>query len=198
VFLQRIGGDSAQQLTNTGAQECCPVWSPDGHTLAIAEFTSRGGLSLMRRDDNGTWSSPEPLLPRGFLHSWSPDGRTIAVATGRTIRGGFQSERLELVPLDRSEPRVLYAVRDTVSDPIVEDATWSPDGKGIYFKSHDPLGAASFWYIPVTGGRPRLLVRFEDPARSSFRANFGTDGSHFYFTINIRRGDVWVAEVSQP
>jgi dipeptidyl aminopeptidase/acylaminoacyl peptidase len=119
------------------------------------------------------------------------------VATGRTIRGALQAERLELVPVDSGAPTVLYAVRDTINDPSVGDPTWSPDGKGLYFKSHDVNGRASFWYVPVSGGRPRLLVRFDDPDRPSFRFNFGTDGKRFFFAINDRQSDIWVAEVSK-
>ena len=196
VMLQRLSDAAVQQLTNTAAQECCPTWSPDGRTLASAEFSGEGGIFLMRRDSTGAWGPRRPLLRRGFLHTWSPDGRVIAVASGRTIRGAFQSERLELVPLDGSEPTLIYAVTDTVNDPFVGDPAWDPDGRRIFIKSHDMEGRASIWSLPVSGGRPRLLVRFDDPARPSFRFNFGTDGERFYFAINDRQSDISVAEVS--
>ncbi|HSA55407.1 MAG TPA: hypothetical protein VLE53_06860, partial [Gemmatimonadaceae bacterium] len=105
--------------------------------------------------------------------------------------------RLELVPAHGGDPRVLYAVRDTVNDPLVGDPTWSPDGRRIFFKSHDRQGRASFWDIPATGGRPRLLVRFDDPGRQSYRANFGSDGVRFFFSINDRQSDISVAEVGR-
>ena len=137
------------------------------------------------------------LLPRGFLHVWSPDGSLIAVSSGRTIRGALQTERLELLSLKSGETRTLYEVRDTLNDPSVGDQTWSPDGKGLYFKSHDAMGRASLWYIPISGGRPRLLVRFDDPERPSYRFNFGTDGKRFVFAINDRQSDIWVAEANR-
>jgi Tol biopolymer transport system component len=196
IMLQRLSDGAVQQLTNTAAQECCPSWSPDGRTLASADFSGEGGIFLMRRDSTGAWGPRRPLLRRGFLHTWSPDGRAIAVASGRTIRGAFQSERLELVPLDGSEPMVLYAVKDTVHDPLVGDPAWAPDGSRIFIKSHDVEGRASIWSLPVSGGRPRLLVRFDDPERPSARFNFGTDGERFYFTINDRQSDISVAEVN--
>ena len=197
VFVRRLRDGATQQITNTAAEECCPVWSPDGRTLSTSQFAGEGGLFLMHRDSSGTWGPRRTLLPRGFLASWSPDGTTIAVATGRTIRGAFQAERLELVPVDGSEPRVLYAVRDTVSDPLVGDPTWSPDGRRLFIKSHDSQGRASFWDIPVSGGRPRLLVRFDHPGRQSYRANFGSDGRRFFFSVNDRQSDISVAEVSR-
>jgi Tol biopolymer transport system component len=197
VMVQRLGDGAAQAVTNTPAQECCPAWSPDGRALSSAVFSGDGGIFLMRRDSTGAWGPRRLLLPRGFLHAWSRDGRAIAVANGRTIRGAFQSERLELVPLDGGEPRELYAVRDTVNDPLIGDPVWSRDGSRIYFKSHDMEGRASIWELSSSGGRPRRLVRFDDPARPSYRANFGTDGERFFFTINDRQSDISVAEVNR-
>lgn len=83
------------------------------------------------------------------------------------------------------------------ADPVPESPLWSPDGVTLYFKSHDAQGRASFWSVPATGGRPRLLVRFTDPARPSNRFDFASDGKRFYFTIDDRQSDIWVAEVKQ-
>ena len=47
----------------------------------------------------------------------------------------------------------------------------------------------------ATGGRSRLLVRFDDPAKPSFRPQWATDGRRFYFTINDRQSDIYVAEL---
>jgi len=56
-------------------------------------------------------------------------------------------------------------------------------------------GGASFWAIPVMGGHPRLPVRFVDPAKPSHRSAWATDGRRFYFTINDRQSDIYVAEL---
>jgi Tol biopolymer transport system component len=195
IYVQPVDGGAPRQLTRTPAQECCAQWGPDGRALTFALFAREGGIAVVRRDSAGRWGEPQARLPRGFLHRWSPDGRTLAVATGGTIRGSLQSERLELVPMDSGEATVVYAVRDTLNDPVVGDPTWSPDGQGIYIKSHDVAGRASFWYVPLSTGRPQLLVRFDDPDRPSFRGNFAADRERFYFAINDRQSDIWVAEV---
>jgi hypothetical protein len=49
--------------------------------------------------------------------------------------------------------------------------------------------------MPVAGGRPRLLLRFDDPARPSNRFEFASDGARFYFTLEDRQSDIWVAEI---
>ena len=196
VIVQRLSDGHAEQITATTADECCPTWSPDGDVLATSKFDSEGGIFIMRRDAAGRWGAPVPRLPRGFLHSWSPDGRHIAVASGRSIRGTDHSERLELVRPDSGDPVTLYAVKDTVNDPSVGDPHFTADGTGIYFKSHDALGRASLWLQSIAGGRPRLLVRFDDLTRPSFRPNFTTDGKRFYFAINNRESDIWVADLT--
>jgi len=50
--------------------------------------------------------------------------------------------------------------------------------------------------VPVEGGSPRLLVRFDDPQRPSLRREFATDGVRFFFTIAQDESDVWIAQVS--
>jgi len=38
-------------------------------------------------------------------------------------------------------------------------------------------------------------VRFDDPARPSYRFHWATDGRRFYFTINDRQSDIYVVEL---
>ena len=79
--------------------------------------------------------------------------------------------------------------------PPGDQAEWSPDGRTLYYKAHDSLGRASFWSVSAAGGRPRLLVRFTDLSRPSSRRDFATDGRRFYFAIEDRQSDVFVAEL---
>jgi hypothetical protein len=71
----------------------------------------------------------------------------------------------------------------------------SEDGRTLYFKSHDAQGQASLWAVPLSGGRPRLLVRFDAGLGSSNRPDFATGAGRFFFTIEDRQSDIWVAEV---
>ena len=80
--------------------------------------------------------------------------------------------------------------------PQVEQPLWGPDGRTIYFKSHDADGLASFWSVPMTGGTPRLLVRLDDPERQSYRAGWSLGRDRIYFPIEDRQSDVWVMDVT--
>ena len=82
--------------------------------------------------------------------------------------------------------------------PAAAQVVWGLDGRTIYFKAHDALGRASFWSVNPDGGDPRLLVRFPDPDRQSSRRDFATDGVRFFFAIEDRQSDVFVAELLRP
>ena len=69
-----------------------------------------------------------------------------------------------------------------------------PDGRTLYYKSHDALGSASFWAVTLPGGRPRVLVRLPDPNRQSVGSAFAVDAHRFYFPIEDRQSNIWVAE----
>jgi Tol biopolymer transport system component len=73
---------------------------------------------------------------------------------------------------------------------------WSKDGVTLYYLAFDAKGLASFWSVPVTGGRPKLLVKFDDPSRQTTRREFATDGEKFYFTLARYESDIWVADLS--
>jgi hypothetical protein len=66
----------------------------------------------------------------------------------------------------------------------------------IYFKAYDSKRQSSIWAIPVDGGAPQLLVRFDDPAHRSLRREFATDGKRFFFTISGEESDLWAMELT--
>ena len=74
-------------------------------------------------------------------------------------------------------------------------AHWSRDSRTLYFKSEDARGNAAFWAIPVTGGTPRLLIRFNDPTRPASRPEWFIGKGRMYFAIQDRQSDIWVMEV---
>jgi hypothetical protein len=49
--------------------------------------------------------------------------------------------------------------------------------------------------MPLSGGVPRLLVRFDDPLRPSFRPEFATDGERLFFTVGSQESDLWVMDL---
>ncbi|HEU4564940.1 MAG TPA: protein kinase [Gemmatimonadaceae bacterium] len=186
IFLLPLGGGPVRQLTRSPHQLAMANWSPDGTALALFSMAT-GEVLVMRRDRRGRWGAPRFTGGRGWRAEWSPDGRTIAFVSPTDGRIG-------IVPADSGAPRYPYVPGD--GDPLAELALFAPSGRELYFKSHDAYGRASFWSVPAAGGRPRLLARFDDPAWSSNRFDFASDGERFYFTVEDRQSDVWVAEIA--
>jgi eukaryotic-like serine/threonine-protein kinase len=186
IFLLTLGGGAPRQLTRSSRHQFAMAnWSPDGNALSFFDLRDADVL-VMRRDRGGVWHAPRVVARNAWRAEWSPDGHTIAYVSPT-------DGRIELVPSDSGTVRALYSPR--TGDPLAELALFSANGRELYFKSHDSFGRASFWSIPISGGRPRRLVRFNDPAWSSNRFDFASDGRRLYFTVENRQSDVWVAEV---
>jgi len=190
IEVKPLDGSPVEQVTNTPAQESYPVWSPDGRALLFFDQAAPTGAYVTRRDANGAWSPPKLLASPAGGPEWSPDGREIAYLSRAA---STQPIQLMVMPAEGGSSRRVYDV--TATAPMAERERWSPDGRTLYYKSHDSQGHASLWSVSAAGGRPGLLVRFTNLDRPSNRSDFATDGKRFYFTIEDRQCDVYVAEL---
>ncbi len=191
IFVKRLDIPRLDQVTATPSQESFPAWSPDGRAIAfLDQFVENGvarGAFLVRRTDDGGWGTPVLLRAGTSRVSWSPDGRFIAYALRGTV---------EVLPIDSRVPRLVYAPAASGVDPAARSVQIGPDGRTLYFKSHDDRGRASLWSIPVTGGAPRRLLTLDDPARPSSRSEFAVDRDRLYFAIEDRRSNIWITDVT--
>jgi hypothetical protein len=58
-----------------------------------------------------------------------------------------------------------------------------------------PGERAGTWSVPLSGGEPKLLVRFDDPAKEPYPDWWATDGERFYFSLGEFEADAWVMEL---
>jgi serine/threonine-protein kinase len=196
IEIKPLDGGPVERVTATPAQESYPRWSPDGRLLFFYDQLEPYAGYVVHRDGNGRWSTPELVArsARGF--DWSPDGRSIAYISMEYADTGAKSATagpLMVVPAEGGSARKM--LEPTATEPPADDCLWSPDGRTLYYKAHDAEGRASFWSVSAEGGAPRLLVRFSDPARQSRRKDFAMDERRFFFAIEDRESDVFVAEV---
>ncbi|MCX6575028.1 MAG: protein kinase, partial [Candidatus Aminicenantes bacterium] len=190
LFLMAADGGKVRQLTEDPAQERYPDWSPDG--LQLVFYSDKSGRQelyvLSRKNKDSSWQAPRQLtFDGGETGKWSPDGRFIAYISGVSLR---------VIPAEGGEPRTLVESKDPALLPVPSFPAWSKDGRTIYYIAYDAEQHASFWSVPVSGGKPKLLVRFDDPTRQSSREEFATDGERFYFTLAKYESDIWVADLS--
>jgi eukaryotic-like serine/threonine-protein kinase len=189
IVVKRLNGQRLDQVTATPSQESSPAWSPDGRSLAfLDQFSKNGGAFLVRRDPGGGWSAPVPLRAGTSRVSWSPDGRFVTYAVGGNV---------EVLPIDSRVPELVYAPVTPGVDPAARSVQFGPDGRTLFFKSHDDHGLASLWSIAVGGGKPRRLITLDDPARPSSRSEFAVDRQRLYFAIENRGSTIWVTDVTE-
>ena len=202
IFTRTLDGGPLQQVTASPSHESYPIWSPDGRAIAFVDQSLENGLMtrglfVVRRDGTGRWSQPVGLAKGvgsrtkgigGLRCAWLPDGLAVAIPRN----GG-----IELIAADGGPARVVYAPAPASTHPEVKGVAVSEDGRTLYFKSHDSEGRASIWGVPTAGGGPRLLVRFSDPSRVSIRADFAAGAGRFFFTLEDRQADIWMAEITR-
>ena len=72
---------------------------------------------------------------------------------------------------------------------------WARDGETIFFRAWAPDERAGIWSVPLSGGEPELLVRYDDPARLPLRLEWSADEDGFFFALTEFESDVWVMEL---
>ena len=194
LHVMTAEGGSLQRVTDDPAEERYPDWSPDGNQLVFhSDKSGRQEVYVIAREDRlSGWGEPRQLTFDGGRYArWSPDGRRIAYI-------GIENQTVRVVSPEGGDDRALAGSESMNTDPIPVFPEWSSDGRTVYYKARDSEGTASLWAVPVVGGTPRLLVRFDDPSRPSNRREFTTDGERFYFTIGRQESDIWLMELFPP
>ena len=189
IYVMPLDGGPIQQVTATPLQEAAPNWSPDGKALTYGIFGIPGAVYVSHRNADRTWGPPIKRADVGSFPMFSPDGRSIAYST--YLYGGS----LDVISPDSGAARVVV---DSANGVTAGQPLWSRDGKTLYFKSHDARGNAEFWSVPATGGRPTLLLRFDDPMRPSNRTQWALGPGRMYFTIEEQQSEVWVMDATLP
>jgi eukaryotic-like serine/threonine-protein kinase len=192
VFVVSADGLRTEPVATTARDEQHSAWGPDGNTAIFDVTTDVGAVNewqafVATRPQRGApWGTARQLTKVGASDpKWSPDGRWIAYC----VRG-----QLRVIAPDGTGDRALIDVTST-GGPEPSYPVWSRDGRTIYYKAYDRDRHSSIWSVPIAGGTPRVIVRFDDPSRRSQRREFATDGRRFYFTVARDESDVWVMEL---
>lgn len=164
IYTMPAEGGELTNITNNGAWDETPSFSPDGSKIAFA--SDRGDkkhFSIYMARADGTRVK---RLTRGKSHdfspSWSPGGRRIAFFSNRHGRYGIYVMRLG------ERPR-----RVTSLDMDAFDPRWSPSGRKFLFSS-DSFGKGwDVYTIRVDGTRLRRLTRND---AHDYDASWSPDG----------------------
>ena len=70
-----------------------------------------------------------------------------------------------------------------------------PNTAVVYGRSIDSAGVHSFYAIPVSGAKPRLVARLDDSPGRAARIIFSVGPKDLYFTLTQAESDIWVVEL---
>ena len=186
LYIMSSDGDSLSQITRDPAQERYPTWSPDGSKLVFhSDKTGQQELYIIARDDTGSWGKPWQLTSTGgSCPKWSPSGDLIAY---------FFNGDVWVISPEGNPPRILVPHQPEANAYY---GAWARDGKVLFYKAKDRDFLSTIWSVPISGGTPKLLVRFDNSLRPSLRAEFTVDSREILFTITDRESDIWIMELA--
>ncbi len=151
IWVCDLDGSNMTQLTNNGAAELSPDWSPDGTKIAFERWWPAQDPEIMTmRADGSTIRTVTSNTAWDQQPSWSPDGRAITYQTN--VTGNFEIFRIYE---DGSSPTNL------TNDPAWDDAPdWSPSASSpsIVFVSERDHAAGEVYTMGADGGPPTRLT----------------------------------------
>lgn len=159
--------------------------SPDGSTIA---FTLLGDIYTMPIS-GGTPTRISEGMAWEVHPRFSPDGSRIAFTSDR---GG--ADNIWVMNADGSDKR--QVTREDFR--LLNQPTWSPDGKFIVAKKHfttgRSLGTGEIWMYHVSGGGGVQLVKRASEALQKELGEpiYAPDGSAIYYTRNTTPGNTFI------
>jgi Tol biopolymer transport system component len=161
-------GRPARVIFGSSFSEYGPSFSPDGRRIAL-ESSRSGEREVWLADADG--ANPVQLTRGPGSHQgsprWSPDGRQIVFDS----QGDDGYRDVWTIAVDGGQPRRVTsgAMTETL-------ASWSRDGRWIYYREDYPDGR-DIWRIPATGGTPERVTR-----SGGLLARESADGRTLFYT----------------
>ncbi len=190
LFVMRATGRGVQQVTADSLDDHQPQWAPDGEQLVFhrRDRAGRDRIHIVARNPDSTWGQPRLVLDEdGTGVTWSRDGRWLAFSDPQG--------NIRLVSPDGGPSRVVATPADADGGAL-RRPQWLPFEPALLVRSEHRGGQGGIWRVPIDGGRPEEVARFDDPDRPVFRDDFVTDGDAIYFTISDLQGALWLMTVS--
>jgi DNA-binding winged helix-turn-helix (wHTH) protein len=165
IYTTYIGGEKPLQLTGD-PRDCCPVWSPDGRSIAFAQVDLQNStiyalpaLGGTRRKIYSIENDYKEHYGKPPRFSWSPDGHYLAVSTRMASDPAATQALRAIALLSLSDS----TIRPLTSPPPDASADWcptfSPDGKLIAFlRSSGPGEVDDLYVVSTNGGEPKRLT----------------------------------------
>jgi dipeptidyl aminopeptidase/acylaminoacyl peptidase len=191
IWVQNVDGSGLRQLTDDASPDAWPVWSPDGRRIVF---------SATREGVNETWivpptgGAPQKLVDGFFRGDWIDD------RSGRGSRIVSCCNRRALRLIDVDGAKVIW------EEPAAEGfytAVFSPDGRSFSLPQPDGQDRDAIWIYDIDTKQRTLAVRFPEPFRVAFPANWIDDGKAFVVNRDVQSSHIvlfdrfWTAAVGK-
>jgi Tol biopolymer transport system component len=177
IYVMSVDGSNVRRLTDDGADEGSPRWSPNGDSIAYVKMEYFSDQALI---ENPTWdiyamnADGTDLMqltkdPSNELEpAWSPDGTKIAFISDRN------GQNFDIYVMNADGSNVTQLTDDSANEfgPV-----WSPDGTQIVFNS-DRNGNVQLFMIGIDGSN---LVQLTEDTSNSAYADWSPDGKRIVF-----------------
>lgn len=207
LYVLRLIGGEAEQVTDVKSGVGSFAWSPDGRQIAflMRDAATEDEEKGAKGKDDSRWIDENVKMNRLYVMNlapdangkreprkltgdynvdpdfdWSPDGQTLVFSRTRTPKVDYwPTADLMAISVTGGEPKPLAATLAAESNPV-----FSPDGKWIAFLiSDDPprwAGYRRIALIPAGGGAVKLLAETFDAQPNVI--DWSADGKSMYFS----------------
>jgi Tol biopolymer transport system component/DNA-binding winged helix-turn-helix (wHTH) protein len=174
IWVKQVGGDELTQITSN-VNDCCPVWSRDGRSVAFSRFAGAVRIIYAVPANGGELRKlySTRVGPKHGELDWSPDGTTIAFVA----EASHATSAIFLLSVE--DGKVLQ-----LSTPTELESDWgpsfSPDGTQIAFiRTTNGKFPSSIMLTSAAGGEARRLAT--DPQQVDGAPAWTADGSSIIF-----------------
>jgi Tol biopolymer transport system component len=150
IFVMNADGSRIHRFAGTPDDDGHPDWSPDGSRIAFHSRSAIGGMpggtlwlaSVATRSLTRLTGSHTPMAR--VDPAWSADGRWIAYSeiARSTLNGRVYTTWLGIMRPNGTHRR---RVEKSVTYNLIENPSWSPDGRSIVFEENDPPAVGVRW-----------------------------------------------------
>jgi Tol biopolymer transport system component len=177
IYVMAADGSHVKRLTDDGADEGGPRWSPKGDLIAYAKmdyFSDQGLIEnpawdIFVMNVDGTQQIQLTDDPGNELEpSWSPDGEKIVFISDSN------GPDFDIYVMNLDGSNVTQLTDDSANEfgPV-----WSPDAKQVVFSS-DRNGNVQLFMISIDGSN---LVQLTEDSSNSAYADWSPDGERIVF-----------------
>jgi serine/threonine-protein kinase len=190
IFRVDFDGLSLEHLAPDSAQDRYPDIAPDGRRILFdAGQRPDQWLRVIELNSAGSWQRTESFPERmGRRARWSPDGSMIAFVDPDGARA------VVVIPAAGGAPILSVSPAEDDLGSFYDTVEWYAEGQRLLALKRHADSTSGLYDVPLEGGVPRELIRFDDPARQP-RPEMAVHDGVVYFTLGEFESDVWVMDL---